>query len=166
MKALFLLRHAKSSWGNPAQEDRDRPLNDRGKLNAPLMGGRFATRNEVLDLIITSPATRARCTAELFAEACGLPANSIVEEPNLYFTSTRSIEDLIIRQNNDIQSLMLVFHNPDITYFSNSIDTASPIVNVPTCGLIKLNCDIENWCDWSVSKTRFGYFDYPKKITA
>ena len=165
MKTLFLLRHAKSSWDNPALEDRQRPLNKRGMRNAPLMGGRFMARDESLDLIITSPATRARCTAELFAEACDFPQDNIVEESDLYFTSTRAIEDLIVRQEQQIQSLMLVFHNPDITYFANSIDTANHIVNVPSCGLIKLSCDIESWRDWSVSNTRFDYFDYPKKVS-
>ena len=163
MKTLFLLRHAKSSWNDPTLEDRHRPLNNRGTRDAPVMGSRFMARDESLDHIITSPAIRARCTAELFAEACGFPSENILEEADLYFTSTQSIEDLIVRQDEEIQSLMLVFHNPDITYFANSIDTANRIANVPTCGLIKLNCDIASWQDWSVSNTRFDYFDYPKK---
>lgn len=163
MKTLFLLRHAKSSWDNPALEDRHRPLNNRGVRDAPIMGSRLMARDETLDLIITSPATRARCTAELFAEGCGFPQENIFEEAELYFTSTRSIEELITRQDEETQSLMLVFHNPDITSFANSIDTSNQIVNVPTCGLIKLTCDIASWRDWSVSSTRFDYFDYPKK---
>lgn len=164
MKTLFLLRHAKSSWDNPTLEDKHRPLNKRGLQDAPLMGRRLMARKEAIDHIITSPATRARRTAELFAEACGFPVENIVEESDLYFTSTRSIEDLILRQDRKIQSLMLVFHNPGITQFANSIDSANQIVNVPTCGLIKLTCGIGSWQDWSVSNTRFEYFDYPKKI--
>ena len=164
MKTLFLLRHAKSSWDNPTLEDRQRPLNKRGTRDAPIMGGRFLARDEPLDLIIASPATRAISTAELFAEACGFPREKLVEEADLYFTSTRSIVDLIVRQDDEIQSLMLVFHNPDITSFANSIDTSNQIVNVPSCGLIKLTCDIASWRDWSVSTTRFDYFDYPKKV--
>lgn len=164
MKTLFLLRHAKSSWDNLRLEDRHRPLNNRGTRDAPFMGSRFMARDETLDHVITSPAVRARCTAELFAEVCGFPEENIVEETDLYFTSTQSIEDLIVRQDEENQSLMLVFHNPDITYFANSIDTSNQIVNVPTCGLIKLTCDIASWRDWSVSSTRFDYFDYPKKV--
>jgi phosphohistidine phosphatase len=165
MKTLFLLRHAKSSWSNPTLEDKFRPLNKRGMRDAPLMGSRLMARDEALDHIITSPATRARRTAELFAETCDFQLDNIVEESDLYFTSTRSIEDLIIGQGEQIQSLMLVFHNPDITGFANSIDTANRIANVPSCGLIKLICDIESWRDWSVSNTRFDYFDYPKKVS-
>jgi phosphohistidine phosphatase len=166
MKTLFLLRHAKSSWSNPTLDDKFRPLNKRGMRDAPLMGSRLMDRDEALDHIITSPATRARRTAELFAEACDFPPDNIVEESDLYFTSTRSIEDLITRQDEQIQSLMLVFHNPDITCFANSIDTANRIANVPSCGLIKLICDIESWRDWSVLNTRFDYFDYPKKVSS
>ena len=165
MKTLFLLRHAKSSWSNPTLEDKYRPLNKRGMRDALLMGSRLMARDEGPDNVITSPATRARRTAELFGEACGFPLEAIVEESDLYFTSTRSIEDLIVSQGDQVQSLMLVFHNPDITYFANSIDTANRIANVPTCGLIKLSSDIESWQDWSVSNTRFDYFDYPKKVT-
>jgi len=165
MKTLFLLRHAKSSWGNPTLEDRQRPLNSRGLRDAPTMGKRFMDRDESLDQIITSPATRARTTAKLFAEACGFSSENIIEEADLYFTSTQSIEDLIIRGADQTQALMLVFHNPDITHFVNSIDASNQISNVPTCGLIKLTCDIKSWRDWSVSNTRFEYFDYPKKAS-
>ena len=165
MKNLFLLRHAKSSWNNPTLDDRHRPLSNRGTRDAPFMGSRFLARDEFLDHIITSPATRARCTAELFAKACGFPQENIVEEADLYFTSTRSIVELIARQDEETQSLMLVFHNPDITYFVNSIDTGNQIANVPTCGLIKLTCNIASWRDWAVSNAQFDYFDYPKKVS-
>jgi len=166
MKTLFLLRHAKSSWGDPALDDQNRPLNKRGLHDAPIMGSRLFERGEIVDHIVTSPAKRARRTAELFAEACQFPLGKIVEETVLYFTSTRSIEDLIIRQDDQKQSLMLVFHNPDITYFVNSIDDANRVVHVPTCGLIKIVCDIVSWNDWTASKAQFLYFDYPKKMSS
>jgi phosphohistidine phosphatase len=165
MKTLFLLRHAKSSWSDPGLEDRRRPLNKRGKRDAPIMGDRLRTRKECPDLILTSPALRARCTAELFADACGYSPEMIVEESDLYFSSTRAIEGIIVNQDDQYRSLMLVFHNPDITQFVNSIDGDIRIDNVPTCGMVKLISDIDRWRDWSVSNTRFEYFDFPKKIS-
>jgi len=164
MKTLFLLRHAKSSWSDPRLDDSERPLNKRGLENAPTMGRRFESRREKLDLVLTSPARRARTTAQLFVEACGLSSTIISEEPELYFSGSSSIENIIVSQDDNIQSLMLVFHNPDITHFSNSIDAAHRIVNVPTCGLIKLTSNINCWQDWSVASTDFDYFDYPKKL--
>ena len=163
MKTLFLLRHAKSNWSDPRLDDSKRPLNKRGLKNAPDMGRRFNSRQETLDLVLTSPAVRASTTARLFVEASGHSSTIITEERELYFSGTRSIEDIIVKQDNRIQSLMLVFHNPDITHFANSIDTSSRILNVPTCGLIKLLCDIDDWRDWSASSSELDYFDYPKK---
>ena len=57
---------------------------------------------------------------------------------------------------------MLVFHNPDITYFTNSIDYDFQIDNMPTCSLVKMNCDIARWSGWSRDTTTFEYFDFPK----
>ncbi len=162
MKSLFLLRHAKSSWSNPGLDDQQRPLNKRGKRDAPVMGGRFRARNELLDLILTSPALRARHTAELFADACGYSPEKIVEESELYLLGARSIEDIIENQDDRYQSLMLVFHNPDITHFVNLCDASVRIDNVPTCGLVKLVSEIQHWRDWSLSNAHFDYFDYPR----
>jgi len=163
MKTLFLLRHAKSSWSDPRLDDSERPLNKRGLKNAPDMGQRFKSRQEKLDRVLTSPATRASTTARLFVEASGHSTTIISEATDLYFSGTYSIENIIVSQDDMIQSLMLVFHNPDITYFVNSIDAAHRIMNVPTCGLIKLQCDIDDWRDWSASSSELEYFDYPKK---
>ena len=69
MKTLFLIRHAKSSWEYTALPDKDRPLNDRGKRDAPKMGKRLAKRDVTPDLILSSPARRALTTAEIRQEA-------------------------------------------------------------------------------------------------
>lgn len=166
MKTVYLLRHAKSSWSNPELEDLERPLNKRGKRNAIIMGERFAAGSQIVDRIISSPARRARFTAELFATACGFPPGKIVGQAELYFCGTRAMENTIKEQDDRYQSIMLVTHNPDITNFVNSIASAPYIENVPTCGLVKLVSEIDFWRDWSASATRFEYFDYPKKSSA
>ena len=165
MKTLYLLRHAKSSWAQAGLSDKQRPLAGRGLHDAPMMGERFNTRGESIDRIISSPALRAHTTAQLFAEAAGYPSGDIVVETDLYFLGSGSIQDVILGQDDQLQSIMLVFHNPDITHFVNSIDYEVSIDNVPTSGLIKLNCDIEQWGDWSIAGTVFDYFDYPKNLS-
>ncbi len=60
---------------------------------------------------------------------------------------------------------MLVFLNPDITYFTNSFDAGFRIDNVPTSGLLRLDCDIAQWSNWSRENTAFEYFDYPKNLS-
>ena len=162
MKSLYLLRHAKSSWSVPGLGDQRRPLNKRGLHDAPMMGERFRDRGESLDHVVTSPALRARTTAELFAQHCGFAVDSIAIEEDLYFLGSGSVEAVIRQQDDRLQSLMLVFHNPDITQFVNSIDYDFHVDNVPTCGLIKLNCDIAQWRDWSRGNSAFDYFDFPK----
>ncbi len=165
MKTVFLLRHAKSSWADPRQDDCLRPLNRRGLHDAPEMGRRFKIRGEQLDKVLVSTALRTKMTAELFVDAAGYAQEIIDQEPELYFSRMRNVEDIIMVQRDSFESLMLVFHNPDITHMANSIDSAHRITNVPTCGLIKLQSDIDQWIDWSPMKSSFCYFDYPKKTS-
>ncbi len=127
------------------------------------MGRRFRERGEKLDLVLSSPATRAIVTADLFIEAAELSSKLIGAEDGLYFSSRCSIGDIIRAQNEPVESLMLVFHNPAITQFANSISPADRVSNIPTCGLLKLVSDIDRWRNWSVKNTQFQYFDYPKK---
>ncbi len=161
MKILYLLRHAKSSWSQPGLGDKGRPLNSRGRKNAPHMGKRFSERGESVDRVISSPAKRAHDTAMLFTENCGYQ-RSIQIHDGLYFLGSGSIEELILQQDNQLESLMLVFHNPDITHFSNSLDYDLSIDNVPTCGLLRFECETDDWQQWTKDVTRFDYFDYPK----
>ena len=162
MKTLYLLRHAKSSWSDSSLSDRDRPLNGRGRENAPRMGQRFRDRGETVDLVLSSPARRAHTTAQLFAQNCGYAEQDIVAEEDLYFSGSGSIEVLICAQADAVGSLMLVFHNPDITSFANSLDYDLHIGNVPTAGLVSFSCAIDRWADFTRDCTRFEYFDYPK----
>ena len=166
MKRLYLLRHAKSSWSDASLDDRQRPLNQRGLSDAPEMGRRLAERNEALDLVLTSPAERAHTTAELFCEACGYPPNRIVIEEVLYFLGKGSIEELILQQDDAVESLMLVFHNPDITSLANALgESGVRIDNVPTCGLLRWRCEIASWSQWTRANAHFEYFDYPKNLS-
>ena len=167
MKTLYLLRHAKSSWDHPGVADRERPLAKRGLRNAPEMGERFAARGERVDLMLSSPAKRALTTAELFAEACGYEPSHIIVEDDLYFLGSGTIEALVRAQDDSVASLMLVFHNPDITYFANAIGDSGEnyIANVPTAGLVKTVCAVDSWRDWSHARASFDYFDYPRNET-
>ncbi len=166
MKSLYLLRHAKSSWADASLDDRQRPLNSRGLKDAPEMGRRLAERDEKLDRVVSSPAERAHTTAELFCEACGFPPKQIVVEEVLYFLGSGSIEALILQQDDAVDSLMLVFHNPDITSLANALgDNGVRIDNVPTCGLLRWRCEIPSWNQWTRASTHFEYFDYPKNLS-
>jgi phosphohistidine phosphatase len=162
MKTLYLLRHAKSSWSEPGLGDEQRPLNKRGTADAPMMGERLRARGESIDAVVSSPALRAQTTAELFGRACGYAVTDIAIDPDLYFLGSGTIEGVIRAQDDRLQTVMLVFHNPDITDFVNAIDYAFQVDNIPTCGLLRLSCDITHWSDWSRDHASVDYFDFPK----
>ena len=84
---LTLLRHAKSSWEDDRLDDSDRPLNERGERDAPLMGRRLRARGARPTLILTSPAVRARRTAQIVAREIGYPAEFLQREEELYLAS-------------------------------------------------------------------------------
>ena len=95
MKTLFLIRHAKSSWDDTALADNDRPLNARGKRDAPKMGKRLAKRGVKPDLILSSPATRALKTAEIIAKKLDYRRKNIVVDDRLYAVEADQLLDVI-----------------------------------------------------------------------
>src|SRR5262245_44557478 len=115
MKTLFLIRHAKSSWAEPGLSDRERPLNDRGRRDAPKMGKRLAKRDAVPDLILSSPAVRALETAEIIAEKLDYRRKDIVVVDRLYGVAADDLLALIQKLDDKLQRVMLFGHNPGLT---------------------------------------------------
>ena len=162
MKKLFIVRHAKSSWDFPELDDFDRPLNKRGKRNAPEMGQRLASRNVLPDLLITSPAKRAAATARRIAEEIHYPTEKIVKDGLLYHGSNINTLKLIQAVANDVHSLMIFGHNPGLTDLTNKL-SGSDIYNIPTCGIAEIDFDIATWNELDFGKGELVFFDYPKK---
>lgn len=162
MKTLYLVRHAKSSWDNPALRDFDRPLNDRGKNDAPRMGKRLRKRGILPDFIISSSAKRARSTAKRIAEALGYPEKEIQLTETLYHAEPEVILSVIHRLPDSCNSVMLVGHNPGLTDFANQyIDVR--IDNMPTCGVVAAQFDVRSWKDVGEAQGSLLFFDYPKQ---
>jgi len=119
MKILTLVRHAKSDWKDASLSDRQRPLNRRGKRDAPEMGRRIARHGIRPSLIITSPAVRAWKTAKIIAREIGYPTEFLQREDALYLASLNDLLDAVVAQDNGFNSLMVVGHNPGMTDFAN-----------------------------------------------
>jgi len=132
-RILLLVRHAKSSWKHPELDDIDRPLNKRGRRDAPEMGRRLSHRKLIPDLVLCSPAVRTKATAEAIAAEVGYSADQIVINDDLYAASEQEILDAVASTDDRVRTLMVVTHNPVITDLANRFST-SPIDNVPTCG--------------------------------
>src|SRR5688500_4533393 len=115
LKTLVLVRHAKSSWKDASLPDRDRPLNRRGKRDAPEMGRRLAQLVGTPDLIVSSPAARALATARVFAEAVDYPVDGIREEERIYEAAPTEILDVIRDIDDDVDGVPLFGHNPGLT---------------------------------------------------
>ena len=163
MKKLFVVRHAKSSWSNPDLDDIDRPLNKRGKRNAPEMGKRLAQRGVKPDILISSPAKRAYATAKRIASELAYPRDKIARDSRLYLSSVGNMLSVIRETPNDVATLMIFGHNPGITELVNRL-TGSDIYNIPTCGTAEIAFDVSSWKDVSEGNGELVDFDYPKKI--
>lgn len=121
MKTLYLVRHAKSSRDAPMLPDKDRPLNDRGKRDAPRMAKQLAKRDVKPDLILSSPARRALTTAELFAKNLNYKVNDIVIDKRLYATSPEGLLEVIREYGDKPKRVMLFGHNPELTELAHRL---------------------------------------------
>ncbi len=161
MKHLLFCRHAKSSWKDLSLADIDRPLNKRGKRDAPEMGRRLAARSVKVDAIVSSPAVRARKTARFFANALGYPRSSIIVNEELYGIDSLSILAVIHALDNTINTAVMVGHNPEFTNLVNILGNLH-IANVPTCGIVALGFPFSSWKDVKGGSGHLDFFDYPK----
>lgn len=162
MKTLFILRHAKSSWDNPELSDHDRPLNNRGKKNAPEMGKRLRKKEILPDLLLSSTAVRAFSTAKKVANEVGYPKSKIIETRELYHAEIEDLMDIVRMQNDSVKSLMIVGHNPGLTDFANYVADAG-INNIPTAGIVAVRFPIELWYQVKPQSGIVLFFDYPKR---
>ncbi|HEX6218263.1 MAG TPA: histidine phosphatase family protein [Sphingomicrobium sp.] len=111
MKQLAILRHAKSDWGNPGLTDFDRPLNKRGRKAAKKVGRELNQRGLAFDLVVSSPATRARETVERFCLGFEHPL-SVQFEPAIYLASTGALLGVINALPEETGTVLIVGHNP------------------------------------------------------
>ena len=142
MKTLYVLRHAKSSWENNELADFDRPLNDRGKTAAPFVGEIMKANRFEPQLILASPAVRARETARLVKDSAGLSAE-IKHNERIYEASTLTLRNIAASIDDRFDSAMLVGHNPGIEGFVRSLTGKSE--PMPTAALAVIDLDISGW---------------------
>src|SRR5437870_11408803 len=143
MKTLFLIRHVKSSRDDPALADKDRPLNDRGKRDAPKMGALLAKRRVKPNLILSSSAVRALDTAEIIAEKLDYKRKNIRVEDRLYAVEADKLLDVIRRLGDELDCVMLIGHNPELTELAHRL--SSKITDMPTCAVAEFSFDSKSW---------------------
>lgn len=161
-RLLLICRHAKSSWEGDIRSDIDRPLNKRGQRDAPEMGQRLKHRHFLPDLIITSPAVRARTTAELIAAQLGYPLAGVRIDPGQYAATVPSLLARLRLIEPQYARVMIVGHNPESTALANVLGGLA-IDNLPTCGMVALALPLASWDQLSPGSGTLVFYDFPKK---
>lgn len=161
LKTLLVIRHAKSNqsfFGN----DFERPLNERGKKDAPVVAQRLIDKNITVDAFVSSPAKRAKKTAEIFSEVYKQQTEDIIFISSLYHAPAHEFYEVIKTLDDNYNAVAIFAHNPGITYFVNELVANARIDNMPTCAVFAVQTDIEHWKDFAKAKKEFLFFDYPK----
>lgn len=161
LKTLFLIRHAKSSWDDTTLPDKDRPLDDRGKRDAPKMGKRLAKRDVKPDLILSSPAMRALATAQIIAKRLDYKRKDIVVDDRLYAAAADELLNIIHRLDDELERVMFFGHNPELTELAHRL--SSKIMHMPTCAVAKFTFTAKSWSGIGKAKLAKVALDSPKK---
>ena len=161
MKSILLVRHAKSSWEDFSLPDIDRPLNNRGKRDAPEMAERLIEKKLEVDAFISSPAKRARKTAEIFSKAFGNKKKDVDINEDLYEAGQADFEKVIASIPEEHNVVALFSHNPGITEYANTL-TSTRIDNIPTSGIFAVQAETDSWENFASAQKQLLFFDYPK----
>ena len=142
MKALLVLRHAKSSWKDSTLDDHDRPLKKRGRRAAPRIGRLLLDESLVPDLVLSSSALRAVETARLVTEACGY-GGPLITQRELYLAVPEAYVDAVREVGGTAERLLLIGHNPGLEALVEGLSGQS--IELPTAALVSIRVPIERW---------------------
>lgn len=158
MRKLLLIRHAKSSWKYPDLDDHERPLNKRGERDILTMARHLEERDEELDVIYSSTANRALDLAQNISE---LTYTNLVPDLSFYTFDDDELLQILKCLPDTVERVAVVAHNPAITLVANRL-TANDYENVPTSGIVAINCDVDSWADLNSGQCKVDYFVFPK----
>ncbi len=161
LRRLIMIRHAKSGWGNPLQSDFDRPLNERGRLEAPEMGKRLKELNIIPDLVICSTAKRTRQTAKKIASAVGYDLEHVLWEEKLYHCIPSVFEEVMHEVSEQVKTLFIIAHNPGITEFVNQLSPEFKLDSMPTCGMAGVSFESDEWNNFLLVERKVILFEQP-----
>ena len=161
MKTIYLIRHAKSDWTVSNLSDFDRPLNNRGKRDAPFMGKQLNELGIYPDYIVASPAKRAKETTKLICTEINYPFNKVEFIDSVYHSSVKNLTQVLNGLSNNNKIVFLVGHNPGLTELSDYL-TDDYLDNISTCGIVKIELEINDWKEIIQGIGIKRFFIYPK----
>lgn len=162
-KQLLIFRHAKSDWANADISDFNRPLNNRGLVDAPAMGKRLKQLKIKPEMVITSPALRALSTAKLVCQEINFPIEAIQTNISIYDATCGQLLKLITHFDNGSDVIALFGHNNGITDLAVYL-TDEDIFNIPTCGMMLISFPFDDWGMVSKANGEMVFYDFPKNI--
>jgi phosphohistidine phosphatase len=165
MNRLTLVRHSKSDWSLPGQQDWDRALNKRGQRDAPEMARRLRARKLKPDAILSSPAVRALATATIMARELKVAPSIVRQDERLYLAGPSDMLTVIRELGGDARHLMVFGHNPGITEFANRLSAGDRIDNMPTSAVFTATFAIADWSELDWGNGQDAQFDYPKNLS-
>ncbi len=163
MKKLTLIRHGKSSWDDPSLSDWERPLKDRGKKDAFLIGYKLKKEKIIPDKIISSSAKRAYDSAKLIAECIKYPESKITITDDIYLAGMLPLVQLIQNLKDKWKHVFLFGHNPYFTELPNLYGN-NKILNLPTTGVYQISFKCTKWAEISLDNGKNTYFLTPKML--
>jgi phosphohistidine phosphatase len=163
MKILLLLRHAKSSWKDGNLKDFDRPLNGRGRKAAQAIGRYIGKQGLVPDLVLSSPAVRARETTSIVSATARLPTELRYDE-RIYEADPQRLIEVISQIEEKVGSVLLVGHNPGIEDLLGLIVGSSQ--HMPTGAFAKIRLGgVDRWSEVAEAKATLELMIKPRDIT-
>jgi phosphohistidine phosphatase len=165
MKRLTLVRHAKASWGSSDVCDYERPLNEQGRREAPLMGRAVKAKIGPPDVILCSPAVRARATADVLADTMGSEFGRLREDDRLYDARTSDVLDVICELESSCRHALLVGHCPSMLDVANLL-SGERMHRLPPCGTVLLKVDVTEWSSVAPDTCVLEEFFYPGTLGA
>lgn len=160
MKTLFLVRHAKSVNHSTAATDFNRALNERGVKDATEMAKKLVRKDIMIDRFVSSPAIRAKMTAEIFINQYNRKPEEIQFIPDLYQASPDIFDQVVSRFDDQFSHVAIFAHNPGITDYAADL-TSTRISHMPTSSVFAAAASINSWKDFSVAEKEFILFETP-----
>jgi len=163
MKTIAIVRHAKSSWSDFSLKDVKRPLNNRGKRDAPLMAKHLFDTGFNPGIFIASHSKRTQLTAKHFLKAYNKTGADLILDQQLYLGAEHDFIDTMFSFDENHETAIMFGHNPGLTDIAN-LCSSSFIENVPTSGILLIEMDIYKWIDADWNKAKLKAFYYPKML--
>ncbi len=163
MKKIYIIRHAKSSWKDLDMDDFDRPLKKRGKDDIKLVANWLKKRDIKPDIVLCSPAIRAKMTLKILKKVLDIKKEAIVFDRGIYMAKTRYLIELISDIDDRYDTLFLIGHNPSLSELAEYLCDMS-MTDIPTSGVVAVKFDIDKWSKIKNKKGDMLFFVSPKKL--